>query len=81
LDAVTLPKPEIGLLVHYSYLWASEHVAGAEEGIKNRPCVIVAAARSVEETIVVTVFPITHTAFRPSRRCRTPRPSEKTPWA
>ena len=58
---MTLPKPEIGLVVHYSYLWASEHVAGAEEGIKNRPCAIVAATRSVEDEIVATVFPITHT--------------------
>jgi hypothetical protein len=58
---VTLPKPEIGLVVHYSYLWANEHAGGAEEGIKNRPCAIVAATRSVEGRIVATVFPITHT--------------------
>lgn len=57
---MTLPKPEIGLVVHYSYLWAGEHAAGAEEGSKNRPCAIVAAARTVEDKIVVTVFPITH---------------------
>jgi hypothetical protein len=58
---VTLPKPEIGLVVHYSYLWADEHAGGAEEGIKNRSCAIVAATRSVEGKIVGTVFPVKHT--------------------
>jgi hypothetical protein len=76
---VTLPKPEIGLVVHYSYLWASEHIAGAEEGIKNRPCAIVAATRSVEDNIVVTVFPITRTPpFDPTDAVELARCSEKT---
>ena len=58
---MSLPEPEIGLVIHYSYLWADEHVAGAEEGLKDRPCAIVAARRAVEGKIVVTAFPITHT--------------------
>jgi hypothetical protein len=57
---VTLPKPEIGLVVHYSYLWANQQARGAEEGVKNRPCAIVAATRSVEAKLVVTLFPNTH---------------------
>ena len=57
---MTLPNPEVGLVIHYAYLWANEHARGAEEGVKNRPCAIVAATRSVEGNIVVTVFPITH---------------------
>jgi hypothetical protein len=42
-------------VICYSYLWASEHRRGTEEGNKNRPCAIVAARQ------VVTVVPITHT--------------------
>jgi hypothetical protein len=47
-------------VICYSYLWASEHHAGAEEGNKNRPCAIVAAHQVIEGREVVTVVPITH---------------------
>jgi hypothetical protein len=35
---------------------------GEEEGRKNRPCAIVATRQVAGETVIVTVFPITHTA-------------------
>jgi hypothetical protein len=47
-------------VIGYSYLWATEHHQGAEEGIKNRPCAIVAAQQVIEGREVVTVIPITH---------------------
>jgi hypothetical protein len=47
-------------VICYSYLWATEHQSGVEEGVKNRPCAIVAARQMIEGREVVTVVPITH---------------------
>jgi hypothetical protein len=58
---VSLPTPQPGLVISYSYLWWREHGGGAEEGRKNRPCAIVAARQIVEGREVVTVVPVTHT--------------------
>jgi hypothetical protein len=58
---VSLPVPQPGLVISYSYLWAREHNEGAEEGRKDRPCAIVTARQIVEEREVVTVVPVTHT--------------------
>jgi PemK-like, MazF-like toxin of type II toxin-antitoxin system len=58
---VSLPTPTPGLVISYSYLWAQEHLAGAEEGRKDRPCAIVAARQVIEGREVVTVVPVTHT--------------------
>jgi hypothetical protein len=57
---VPLPAPEAGLVIGYSYLWHSEHEHGREEGLKDRPCVIVVASRRVGGRIIVTVVPVTH---------------------
>ena len=58
---MSLPTPKPGLVICYSYLWAREHSQGAEEGIKNRPCAIIAARQVIEGREIVTVIPITHT--------------------
>jgi hypothetical protein len=58
---VSLPVPQPGLVISYSYLWAREHEKGAEEGRKGRPCAIVAARQIIEGRDVVTVVPVTHT--------------------
>jgi hypothetical protein len=42
-------------------LWAREHGAGREEGLKDRPCAIVAARQVIEGREIITVVPITHT--------------------
>ena len=57
---MSLPVPRPGLVIGYSYLWATEHRRGAEEGLKNRPCAIVAAKQVIEGREIVTVIPITH---------------------
>jgi hypothetical protein len=58
-----IPTPEAGLVISYSYLWHFEHQAGKEEGRKTRPAAIVLATqREDDETLVVTVLPITHSA-------------------
>ena len=57
-----LPDPIPGLVIRYSYLWHSEHLAGREEGQKDRPCAIIAARQPpdhVGETRVL-VLPVTH---------------------
>jgi hypothetical protein len=58
-----IPAPEPGLVICYAYLWHYEHEAGHEEGRKDRPSVIVLAVEpQAEDSTVVTVLPITHTA-------------------
>jgi hypothetical protein len=58
---VAFPVPVPGLVIRYSYLWASDHARGQEEGVKDRPCAIVLASAVEEGAQVVTVLPITHT--------------------
>jgi hypothetical protein len=60
---VPIPNPEPGLIISYSYLWHGEYEVGQQEGRKDRPSVIVLAVeRETDETTVVTVLPITHSA-------------------
>jgi hypothetical protein len=50
------------LVICYAYLWLAEHRQGREEGVKDRPCVIVLARRNeADGETVVTVVPVTHT--------------------
>jgi hypothetical protein len=60
LEAVTLPRPEPGLVIRYSYLWLREYREGREEGIKDRPCAIVICVADEDEATRVTVLPVTH---------------------
>ena len=58
-----LPRPEPGLVLNYTYLWHRELRAGKEEGQKDRPCVVMLAAkRAADEALLVTVLPVTHAA-------------------
>ena len=47
-------------MIRYSYLWASEHARGQEEGVKDRPCAVVLATLGETGETVVTVLPISH---------------------
>jgi hypothetical protein len=58
---VAFPVPVPGLVIRYSYLWASEHARGHEEGVKDRPCAIVLATANEAGDQVVTVLPVSHT--------------------
>jgi hypothetical protein len=52
-----------GMVVRYAFLWSDEARAGAVEGRKDRPCVIVVAAtRQSDGRVRVRVLPMTHTA-------------------
>ncbi len=57
---MSLPKPHPGLVVRYSYLWRTEHEAGREEGMKDRPCAVVLVVADADGRERVTVLPITH---------------------
>ena len=57
---MSLPKPEPGLVIRYSYLWLREHRAGRDEGTKDRPCAIVLALLDGNNDQNVLVVPITH---------------------
>jgi len=62
---MSLPAPEPGLVISYNYLWHREFEAGALDGRKTRPAVIVlTTASDLDGTISVVVLPITHTAPR-----------------
>lgn len=54
-------KPEIGLVIRHAYLWWSEARAGREEGLKDRPCVIVHTRENEHHETEVYISPITHT--------------------
>lgn len=57
---MALPEPAPGLVISYSYLWHDQHLAGAEEGRKARPCAIVVATADEDGDTRVYVAPITH---------------------
>lgn len=54
-------KPEIGLVIRHSYLWWNEARQGREEGVKDRPCVIVHLRLNEHEETETYICPITHT--------------------
>lgn len=54
-------KPEIGLVIRHAYLWWNEARAGREEGLKDRPCVIVHARQNEYNETEVYISPVTHT--------------------
>lgn len=55
----TWAVPSRGRVISYNYLWKWQQDEGQEEGIKDRPCVIVAAVTTEDGITHVTVFPIT----------------------
>jgi hypothetical protein len=58
---VRLTPPELGLVIRYSYLCADEYDEGREEGIKDRPCALIAAIKAADDGKTrVLVVPITH---------------------
>lgn len=57
---MALPQPVPGLVIRYSYLWRAEHLAGREEGVKDRPCAVILVTQDADGERVVTVLPVTH---------------------
>lgn len=64
-----LPEPFPGLVIRYAYLWRKDHLAGQEEGVKDRPCAIVLSTRREGDECIVTVAPITHSPPASTATC------------
>lgn len=58
---MAFPDPKAGLVIRYAYLWEREARTGREEGIKDRPCVVILAVEDRDGERIVHVAPITHT--------------------
>ena len=56
-----LPTPHPGLVISYSYLWQDQRNQGEEEGRKNRPCAIVLTRHIIDNAMIVSAVPVTHT--------------------
>ncbi|HUD62846.1 MAG TPA: hypothetical protein VMQ99_25305 [Acetobacteraceae bacterium] len=65
-----LPKPKLGLVMQYGFVWASTARRVAPDAGKDRPCLIVDLERVAEPAlegrliIRVTYLPISHVAPR-----------------
>jgi hypothetical protein len=53
--------PEIGLVIRHGYLWWNEARAGREQGVKDRPCVVIHLSENEHHETEVYISPITHT--------------------
>lgn len=56
------PIPEPADVISYAYLWAREHDSGIEEGLKDRPVVVVVAQIVTGDRTELLVAPLTHSA-------------------
>jgi hypothetical protein len=57
--------PQPGSVIHYAYLWADERAAGREEGLKDRPALVLAlAVRAEGDETQVLVLAVTHSPPR-----------------
>ena len=52
--------PEPGDVISYAYLWHREAIKGQEEGLKDRPVVVVVALRTINGRTELLVAPVTH---------------------
>jgi len=72
---LAIPNPQPGSVIRYAYLWHEEAQLGREEGVKDRPCAVVLAAKKENDETVVIAAPITHTPQPPGSGA-IPLPSE-----
>jgi len=56
-----IPPLEAGLVINYRFLWSHDKNRGLEEGVKDRPCVVIAINKMENGNSKVLVLPITHT--------------------
>ncbi len=61
---MALPQPTAGLVIGYAYLWQDEARLGQEEGLKDRPCVVILSVEDKDGERIVHVVAITHTPPR-----------------
>jgi hypothetical protein len=77
---MTIPAPEPGLVISYTYVWDHEAQSGQDEGRKDRPRVIaLAVERQPDGETLVTVLPVTYRPpTTPRRQLKSPAPSSGT---
>jgi hypothetical protein len=72
-----LPRPKLGLVVRYGFVWAGTDRRPPPDGGKDRPCLIIDLRsgddrREPEPSVLrVTYLPISHVAPRPDERAMT----------
>ncbi len=55
-------EPQNGVVIRYDFLWKTDHDAGREQGVKDRPCAVVLVTKArADGSKQVMVCPITHT--------------------
>lgn len=58
---MALPKPEVGLVIRFNYLWRRERDQGRDNARYPRPCAIILSHRRAADGLtIVMVAPITH---------------------
>lgn len=61
---MSLPNPQVGLIIRYEYLWISEKLEGQNRGEKHRPCVIILVPPASEQPVRAMVCALTHSEPR-----------------
>ncbi|MCF6220504.1 MAG: hypothetical protein L3J65_05275 [Robiginitomaculum sp.] len=75
---MSIPDPEPGLVIRYSYLWQHEAAHGKEDGTKDRPAVVVITLKNEDGKKRVAVVPITHSPpAKPENALQLPAPVKK----
>jgi len=71
---MALPQPELGLVVHYGFVWSGADRRPPPDAGKDRPCLIVDIFEIEEapgrKTLRVTYLPISHTEPRDSENAK-----------
>lgn len=70
-------KPEPADVLSYAYLWADEAETGQEEGLKDRPAVVVVARTVKGDRIELLVAPVTHLEPGPGEGVELPPPVKR----
>lgn len=61
-------EPRVGMVIRHAYLWRAEAARGQEEGLKDRPCLIMHVRPGPEHRPEVFISPITHTEQPPAAK-------------
>lgn len=69
--------PEPADVLSYAYLWAGEAEKGQEEGLKDRPVVVVVARVVSDDRTQIWVAPVTHTQPVPGDGVEIPPPVKR----
>jgi len=69
--------PEPADVISYAYFWADEHERGQEEGLKDRPVVVVIARATDGERTQLLVAPVTHSEPKAGEGIEIPAPVKR----